>query len=397
MGCSKSFMTCNTYRLFGSTTVTVWKRTGFNRRLHAFLFSTERFLGLASTSDLFSLTVRSDISKCAVSRSKTIKRVLTGVVAASGLLHFYYDGFIWKVRERSTRQSLGLAGGITSSAISNNFLPTWLSHGLKWVTVFVIPLTALWLGQTRGPAPEAQRAGWVVADLPVGATQHFDYAGALAKAGRMNESIDQYRIGLGFDPNDGTAHYSLATLLLAQSNVDEAASHIEKSLRLDPNNGEFRSNYGYLLERLGRKDEAIAQYESATRLSPKSPKAHYNYAMFLGREGQIDRAIGEFQEAVKNKPDYADAHCDLATALYLKGNLEEAEAHFLTTTQLDPKRATAYNNLGSIYYRQGQIPKAIGQFKEALRLQPEFAAAAENLQRVQREDERRQASTSIPR
>src|SRR5438045_6540457 len=41
---------------------------------------------------------------------ETVKRLLTGVVTASTLLHFYYDGFIWKVRERSTRQSLGLAG-----------------------------------------------------------------------------------------------------------------------------------------------------------------------------------------------------------------------------------------------------------------------------------------------
>src|SRR6184192_4602064 len=41
---------------------------------------------------------------------ETVKRILTGVVTASTLLHFYYDGFIWKVRERSTRQSLGLAG-----------------------------------------------------------------------------------------------------------------------------------------------------------------------------------------------------------------------------------------------------------------------------------------------
>ena len=45
----------------------------------------------------------------------TVKRALTGMVAASGLLHFYYDGFIWKVRERSTRESLGLSGG-TSAA-----------------------------------------------------------------------------------------------------------------------------------------------------------------------------------------------------------------------------------------------------------------------------------------
>jgi hypothetical protein len=38
---------------------------------------------------------------------ETVKRVLTGVVAASALLHFYYDGFIWKVREKATRQSDG--------------------------------------------------------------------------------------------------------------------------------------------------------------------------------------------------------------------------------------------------------------------------------------------------
>jgi hypothetical protein len=46
---------------------------------------------------------------------ETVKRVLTGVVAASGLLHFYYDGFIWKVRDRSTRENLGLGGGNISA------------------------------------------------------------------------------------------------------------------------------------------------------------------------------------------------------------------------------------------------------------------------------------------
>src|SRR5216117_3864834 len=43
--------------------------------------------------------------------TESIKRILTGVVTASALLHFYYDGFIWKVREKSTRQSLGISGG----------------------------------------------------------------------------------------------------------------------------------------------------------------------------------------------------------------------------------------------------------------------------------------------
>src|SRR6516164_9418625 len=96
---------------------------------------------------------------------ETIKRFLTGVIAASGMLHFYYDGFIWKVRERSTREHLGLAdGGELSDQTA--FLPSWALHGLKWVAVFVIPLGALWLGQIMCKLPEVESARLIAADLP---------------------------------------------------------------------------------------------------------------------------------------------------------------------------------------------------------------------------------------
>ncbi len=189
-----------------------------------------------------------------------INRVLIGVVAASGLLHFYYDGFIWKVRERSTRESLGLTGG-TTSAGSNSFLPSWILHGAKWVAVFVIPLGALWIGQTRGAAPTLQRAGWIVADLPVGAMPRFDYGASLKAADRLDEAAQQFRIGLRFNPNDEMGHYTLANVLFRQSKVDEAASHLEQALRLDPRNGDFHSDYGYALELRGAR----------TRRSPTTP------------------------------------------------------------------------------------------------------------------------------
>src|SRR5207237_596749 len=169
---------------------------------------------------------------------ETITRVLTGVVAASGLLHFYYDGFIWKVRERSTRESLGLTGG-TASAASGELMPSWFIHGSKWVAVFLIPLGALWFGQVRGTARTLQRAGWIVADLPSGAVPRFLYAVHLKEAGRFDEAAQQFRIGLRFDPDDEKGHYTLANVLLHQSKVDEAASHLEHALRLDPQNGDF--------------------------------------------------------------------------------------------------------------------------------------------------------------
>src|SRR5206468_7073573 len=91
---------------------------------------------------------------------ETITRVLTGVVAASGLLHFYYDGFIWKVREKSTRQSLGLTGG-TADVNVGGFVPGWALHASKWAVAFVIPLAAMWFGKVYRAAPPSDRSGYV--------------------------------------------------------------------------------------------------------------------------------------------------------------------------------------------------------------------------------------------
>ncbi len=323
----------------------------------------------------------------------TIKRVLTGIVAASGLLHFYYDGFIWKVRERSTRESLGLAGGI-SAAGPNNFLPSWFLHGLKWVAVFVIPLGALWIGQTRGPAPAAQRASWLVSDLPQGKRAHLKYGIVLQDAERLDEAVQQYRVTLGFDPTDEQAHYRLGNILLAQSKLEEATDHMEQALRKDPSNGDFHSDYAYALERLGRKGEAASEYQRAIALSPKSGRLHYNYALFLAGEGKTEQAIGEFRIALRYKPNSAEAHYHLAEALFKKSDLDGAKAEYLETARLDPK-APIHNGLGVLYVNLGQISQAILQFNEALRLQPGDPDAAENLRLAQAMDARLRAGGSI--
>ncbi len=319
----------------------------------------------------------------------TVKRILTGVVTASTLLHFYYDGFIWKVRERSTRQSLGLTGG-TADVSLGGFLPSWTLHGLKWAAVFVLPLGALWFWQTHLNVPEVQRRAWLVADVPIGAKQHFDYGQALQKEGKWAQAEEQYKIALGFKSSDAKSHMNLATVLMAQAKYDAAVRHMEEALRLHPNGGELHLSYASLLQRLGRADEAGRHYEAAARLMPDSPDAHYNYAGFLASTGKENGALSELRRVVQIKPDHADAQLQLADALFAKGDLEEAKAHYLAALRANPKLTVAYNNLGKLFLSEGQISQAIVQFSEALRLNPEYKEAEENLQIAKASDQFRQ-------
>jgi Flp pilus assembly protein TadD len=308
---------------------------------------------------------------------ETIKRFLTGVVAASGLLHFYYDGFIWKVRERSTREHLGLAGG-SAGPQAEPFLPSWLLHGLKWVVVFIVPLSALWIGQIRSTTPEVERAASVVQDLPTSERAHLRYGMALEDERHFDEAATQYRIALRLNPATEQSHYRWGQVFVAESKLNEAASEMELAVHDDPRSGEIHSYYGYVLEASGRKDKARAEYEKAIQLSPKSGKVHYNYAMFLSINGQLDQAIAEFETALHWKRGRPEAHYHLGHALFLKGDLEGAKKHYLEAARLDPK-APVHNSLGVVYMKLGQTAEAIAEFNEALRLRPNDADAAENL------------------
>jgi tetratricopeptide (TPR) repeat protein len=325
---------------------------------------------------------------------ETLTRLLTGLVAASGLLHFYYDGFIWKVREKSTRQSLGLAGG-TADVKLGSFLPSWALHGSKWAVAFVIPLTAMWFGKVYRAAPPVDRTGHVAADLPASARAHYNYGAVLQQLGRFDEAEKEYQATLRIDSSYMKVYVNMASLLMSKSKLDEAKKYYDRAIQLDPNSGEVHAGYAYLLERLGRADEARAEYENAIRVTPKKSAARlfYTYGAFLDKRGELDGAIAQYRSALEVDPNLADAHSELATALLTKGDSQKAEAHYLEAARLDPKRADTHSNLGSLLLREGKTSQAIIQYEEALRIDPTLTEAAENLRVAKSSDTRFQSRT----
>ncbi len=307
-----------------------------------------------------------------------VKRILTGVVTASALLHFYYDGFIWKVREKSTRQSLGIAGG-TADVSLGGFLPGWALHGLKWVAIFAIPLGMLWFAELHSARGKLDRLASIVADLPTSARARVNYATELQDAGRTDEAAKEFSEAIRLNPGSAKAHVNLGSLLTAKGQLDEAQRHFEQALRIEPSNAEYHSGYAYLLDQLGRKDEAAVESETAIRLAPSSPQAHYGYGAFLEKHGKAEEAIAKYRQTLQLDPNHVDAHIDLGSLLFEKGELAEAREHFQKASALNPKLAQPHNYLGKVFMREGNVSQAIAQYEEALRLHPDFPEAEENL------------------
>ena len=268
--CSRYFMMCNTFRSSGFIIGNESRATALSVGSCALCSGAvarwwEVYIGLVLAYGGLSL------SKSYVGID-AVKNILTGVVTASALLHFYYDGFIWKVREKSTRQSLGITGGTTDVSLGG-FLPGWALHGAKWVAIFVIPLGILWFAEMRSDQGKLERLGSIVADLPTSARARVNFGTELQEAGRADEAAKEFAEAIRLNPGSAKTHVNLGSLLTTKGELDQAESHFEQALRIEPKNAEYHSGYAYLLDQLGRKDQAASECETAIRLAPKSAQA----------------------------------------------------------------------------------------------------------------------------
>ena len=370
---------------------------------------------------------------------ETLQRVLMGLLLASALLHFYYDGFIWKVREKSTRKSLGLEGGTQERRVG------WLLHGGRWA-LFVLPLTWLGVMETRGTTPEMERTRAVAEAMPEYGLAQFNLGVVLADAGDTEGARERYERAVELNPGMADAHFNLGNLLLAQGDAAGAVEHLERAallepedaqargnlgsalleagrtkeavdvfeeaLDLDPQRTELRSNLGNALLTMGRTEEAAEQYRQALKTNSEDPRAHYNLSRVLAGQGNEALALEHLREAVRLDPSFADAHFNLANALSRQGDLLNARRHYESAVALmpeaetylnlgntlerlrlpgeatqayqralalEPNFAPAHYALGVVAYGRGDLDEAVQRFREALRLRPDFADARHNL------------------
>jgi len=356
--------------------------------------------------------------------SELPRRVLLGVLAASALLHFYYDGFIWKVRESSTRQSLGLSGGRDERARARAMtIPTWMEHGAKWAGLFLLPLVGLGVAQARGLAPTVERSrslltisGSADDELHLGldllsagradeALQHFrsvlaavpgrgearvGLADALYARGELDAAASEYR-GLVDQPGDApaqsvaSAHNGLGNVLVRQARVPEALGEYRRALELDPGLVTAQGNLANALAAGGNAREAIEILRRAIDARPGDPDVpplQRDLARTLLAEGRPAEALTGLEAALASAPGDPDLTLALADARIQAGDPAAAAKAYRELLRLQPGSVEAHFGLANALALLGQAEEAVAHYRQALELDPTLAEAHHNLGRV---------------
>jgi tetratricopeptide (TPR) repeat protein len=316
-------------------------------------------------------------------------RVALSLVTSFGLLHYYLDGFIWKIREKETSQALGVrpAGDVPDRGHVNRehptvvpaLIPAWARHAALWL-LFFVPAGLFFSIELKGNVPRSMRIYEDVLEaFPDSPQTHYQLGRELQEAGRLREAKVHLQRALAGAPEMLPAHISLGVLLSDQREFAEARTHFEHALRIDPHNAEVHNDLGIVFDEQGELASAKAHLERAVAIDPNYALAQNNLGIVFAKLGDLEKARAHCERAVYIDPDFADAYYQLGMMMAKQGDLDGAGEKLGKSLRIDPNQHLAHNSFGEVLVRQGKLSDAKLHFEQALRIKPGYVTAQQNL------------------
>lgn len=307
-----------------------------------------------------------------------LRLTIYGLVAASALLHYYFDGFIWKIREPATSAALGMAGGGTKPTVVAH--DPWFRHGLRWCG-FVVPALVLFAAQACSRVPALAQKQAVAAAVPDSANARQNLGVEFHRLGRHEEAVAEFAAAVRLDPEFAKAHLNWGTALTELGRGDEAVAHFREARRLDPGLDSVSLSWGNTLLALGRPREALERFEEAV-LRLGTAEAHNNLANALGSLGRAAEAEQHYAAALARNPRYLKAHVNWGNALSRQRRFRDAIEHYQAAHAIDPQAIDPQLYWGLALLGLGDVPAARARLAAVLVIAPGHPVAAPTIERI---------------
>lgn len=266
------------------------------------------------------------------------------------LMHYYFDGFVWKARERSVGADLGIRQGRDEAQVGAG------RHAVRLAGFFVPIAVVAAIGQ--GPLPELARAEAMVAVAPGDFLSHNELGFALVKQQQPERALEQYAASVAAKGDFAPARVNYGSALDILGRSGEAQVQFEAALLAPDRDGCHRQarlalaalrllagdrpGADALLQAAGAdpreaRDRLLALaaaspddarrealYRAALRLDSFDPEANYNLGLQLGRRQQFADAATHLLRVVEAAPQFVPGLLAAANVLARQGRTDEA-------------------------------------------------------------------------
>ena len=314
----------------------------------------------------------------------TFKGIFLTLFSTSTLLHFYYDGFIWKVREKITQHNLNIDD--SSQAPWQLEVPA-LKHLSKWVLLYVVLVGFFGMELfTRQKIDVKQLTinleQWAP-DLPEIQSRVSDVAlldGDTTKAIQLASNVAKMR------PRMATAHSQLGNSLLANKQYQLAVESFQKAIQLAPDQWEDYYGLSRAFEGLTKWQEADSAMHKAIDINPSKAELWHDLGSFYVRQKRYADALLPFRKATeldidskRFQGDFAATHFKIGLNHLAREQYAEAQLAFEGVLEVQPDFAEAYSNLGYVYFQLHKDTEAEQAYRRAVEIKPDFADPYYNL------------------
>jgi Tfp pilus assembly protein PilF len=300
-----------------------------------------------------------------------------GLFLTFALLHYYYDGFIWKARENTLGTDLGLRSGLRAAAV-----PT-LRHAGGWAFFFV-PLFAL-VSLEQRPLSARERAEALVALAPGDFLSQAELGLALMEARELPASLEHYRASIALNPDLAQVRANYGAALDFTGDLEGARAEYEAALALPDHGAAHRQahvNLGVLLLAEGDPETAEGHLAAGRALGGDDPVARLMALAAALPPEAIARREKLYAAVVQLDRDQLDARFRLATLMLEQRRFREAAAHFEYLVRARPNIADGMIGLANAQAELGEFTSAEATLRRALQLAPNDPTARELARRL---------------
>ena len=297
-------------------------------------------------------------------------QVWMALILTFAILHYYYDGFIWKARENTLGSDLGINIGLRAVVVPG------LRHAAAW-GFFFVPIVAVMAFSNDGLSKREQTES-LVALAPGDFLNQAELGLELANAGELPAAIECYEKSIAIYPDLAQSRANFGAALDLSGDLDGAREQYEAALTCRDQNGAHSRahiNLGVILLVQGERELAQEHLDAGRKLGGEAP---------VGRMMALAAALLPDAEKRQQKlyaavllldPEQLEARYEVASRLLAQGRFEQAASDFRFLVERSPQVTLGMIGLAKAQVELGQVQEARLTVARVLQLTPSDPAA----------------------